>query len=181
MKFTRKDITKKKRIANTGWRKPKGITNKKRLNKKGHSPNVRTGYGTPNKEKNKINGLQIIKINNLKELSSINPKIQAITIGKTGKQKKLQIIKKAEEQKITIINFQTEKYKQETEKFFAEREKLNKNKLEQAKKKQDEKIEKEKQKKKQDEQNKNEEKELTLEEKQKIEKQEKDKILTKSK
>jgi large subunit ribosomal protein L32e len=176
-KFIRKDVNKKKRIANTGWRKPKGITNKKRLNRKGHSANVRPGYGTPNKEKNKINGLQIITITKITELENINPKTECVVIGRTGKQKKLDMIKKAEEKKITIMNLKTEEYKKRTEEFFAERQKTSKQKTEKQKVKEEElkKAEKKKEEKKEDKE------EISEEEKQKKEKQEKDKILTKSK
>lgn len=168
-KFIRKDAHKKKRIANTSWRKPKGITNKMRLNRKGHSINVRPGYGTPNKEKNTKQGLQIIQINNTQELEQINPKTQCIIIGRTGKQKKLELIKLAEEKKITIINLKINEYKKQTEEYFKERQKSQKQKTEKQKTKEQE-I---KQKTKEQEQT------TTEEEKQKQDKKEKDKILTK--
>jgi len=177
-KFTRKDITKKKRISNSGWRKPKGITNKKRLNRKGHSANVRPGYGTPNKEKNKKAGLEIIIITNIQELEQINPKTECIVIGRCGKQKKLNIIKKAEEKKITITNLKVETYKEKTKEYFAQREKTTKTRAEEQKKKEEEAKKDTKSKQKED---KKEETEITDEEKQKQEKAEKDKILTKSK
>ena len=88
--FIRKDTNKKKRIESK-WRKPKGITNKKRLNRKGHSINVRTGYKKPENQKNKINGLEMITITNITQLQNINPKTQGILISKLGKAKKTQI------------------------------------------------------------------------------------------
>jgi len=181
-KFTRKDITKKKRISDSGWRKPKGITNKKRLNRKGHTANVRPGYGTPNAEKNKKASLEIITIKNLQELEKINPKTQCVVIGRCGKQKKLDLIKTAEEKKITIINLKVEKYKENAQEFFAKREKVTKARAEELKKKEEEAKKDAKDKKKEDKtEDKKEETEISDEEKQKQEKAEKDKILTKSK
>jgi len=174
-RFTRKDITKKKRISKSGWRKPKGITNKKRLNRKGHSANVRPGYGTPNAEKNKKANLEIINIKNLQELEKINPKTQCVVIGRCGKQKKLDLIKTAEGKKIIIVNLKVEKYKENAKEFFAKREKATKAREEELKKKEEAKKDA---KKKED---KKEETEISDEEKQKQEKAEKDKILTKSK
>jgi large subunit ribosomal protein L32e len=179
-KFIRKDANKKKRIANTGWRKPKGITNKKRLNRKGHSANVRPGYGTPNNEKNTQKGLEIITITNIEQLETVNPKTQCIVIGRAGKQKKLDMIKKAEEKKIFIVNLKVEQFKQEAEKFFKEREKATKQRTEEQKKKEAElkQAEEEKQAEKKKAEIKETE-EVSPEEQKKQEKQEKDKILTK--
>lgn len=178
-KFIRKDAHKKKRIANTSWRKPKGITNKMRLNRKGHPTTVRPGYGTPNKEKNTKQGLQIIQINNTQELEKINPKTQCIIIGRTGKQKKLELIKIAEEKKITIINLKINEYKKQTEEYFTERQKSQKQKTEKQKTKEQEQEKKNKEQQKTEEEKKQKQQELTEEEKQKQDKKEKDKILTK--
>ena len=150
-----------------------------RLNRKGHRITVRPGYGTPNQEKNKIQGLEIITITNIQELENVNPKTQCIVIGRTGKQKKLDLIKKAEEQKITIINLKVDKFKEATEKYFAERKKASKQRVEEQKKKEAEEQKKKEDKKEDKKDDKQEE--ISEEEKQKQEKKEKDKILTKNK
>jgi large subunit ribosomal protein L32e len=182
-KFIRKDVNKKKRIANTGWRKPKGITNKMRLNKKGHSANVRPGYGTKDTERNKISGLQIITVRNIFELEQINPKTQCVVIARVGKQNKLNMIKYAEEKKIIINNLKVEKYKELTTNFFVQREKASKQKTEKQKAKEEDlkKIEKKKEDKKQEKEVKDAKDEISEEEKQKQEKLEREKILTKNK
>lgn len=177
-KFIRKDANKKKRIAKTGWRKPKGITNKMRLSRKGHLPTVKPGYCSPTQEKNKADGLHIIKVSNLAELEKINPKTQAVVIGKAGKQKKLDMIKKAEELKIKIINLKIDKFKDSTENFFNQRQKVSKEKIEEKKKKEAELKEAEKKKAEEEAKKEKEEPELSDEEKKKQEKKEKDKILT---
>jgi large subunit ribosomal protein L32e len=180
-RFIRKDANKKKRISGTGWRKPKGITNKKRLNRKGHSPNVRPGYRSPITERNFVNGLEIVYVNTLSALKGVDPKSECVVIGRVGKQKKLDLINEAKNLKLKIVNLDTSKFENNVKEFFDERAKMSKEKLE-AQKKRDEELKKKEAKaiddKKQAEK-KEEVKELSDEEKQKLEKIEKDKILTK--
>ncbi|MFP4567976.1 MAG: eL32 family ribosomal protein [Candidatus Woesearchaeota archaeon] len=198
-KFTRKDENKKKRIAGGGWRRPKGITNKMRLNRKGHTPNVRPGYGSDIKSKNTFDGLDIVTVFTVDELLSLNPKVHCVVLGRVGKQKKLDMIKKADELKLKIVNLKVDAFKKGVEDFFAERAKASKEKLEALKKKEAElakaekdkvdakKAEKEKADAKNSEDNKSASKkvvdgsedELSDDKKAKAEKQEKDKILTK--
>ena len=178
-KFIRKDMHKKKRIAGSGWRKPKGITNKRRLNRKGHSANVRPGYGSPDNKRNTFEGLKIVTVYNVAELESIDPKLCAVVIASVGKQKKLDLVKKAEELKFKIVNLKVDKFKENVQNFFDLRKKVSKEKVEEKKKKEAElkELEKKADSKKKVE-DKAEEKELSDEEKQKLEKKEKDKILT---
>ena len=60
--FKRKDLHKKKRLPDK-WRKPKGITNKMGLKRKGHKVKVSPGFGTKNSDKGTHrSGLKIITI-----------------------------------------------------------------------------------------------------------------------
>jgi large subunit ribosomal protein L32e len=167
-KFIKRDINKKKRLQ-ANWRRPKGITNKKRLNRKGHSPNVRPGYGTKaaDRGKNKA-GLMIVSVATLAELKKINPKTQAALLSGVGKKRKLELVAEAEKLKLTLVNFNAEAYKKEAEKFLSEKKQGS------AKKKETKSEEKEAEK-----ENKVEKEEKTHEEKKKEEKIEKDKVLTK--
>jgi len=171
--FVRSDAHKKSRISK-GWRKPKGIQNKKRLNRKNHGKNVVPGYGSPISEKGKHkSGLAIANVSQISELKDINPKTTGIIISKTGKKTKMEIITEAEKLKITVLNLDISKYKESVKKFLEDRKKTvdekKKKAAEKKKEKLDEKIEKAKEKKE----------ELTPEEKKKQEKEEKDKILIK--
>lgn len=184
-KFIRKDMHKKKRIDGSGWRKPKGITNKRRLNKKGHPANVRPGYGSLDSNRNTFEGLEILTVHNVSELEVLDPKVYAVVIGRAGKQKKLDMISKAEELKLKIVNLKVDKFKESTKNFFDLRKKVSEEKSEEKKKKERELKDLEKKaelKKKEDEKKVSEEKvddkNLSDEEKQKQEKKEKDKILT---
>ncbi|MGV8168564.1 MAG: eL32 family ribosomal protein [Candidatus Nanoarchaeia archaeon] len=168
-KFIRKDTHKKKRLP-LNWRKPKGITNKKRLNVSGHTPNVRPGYGTKNTEKGKNKqGLMIIQVSTLEELKKINPKTQSALLSGVGKRKKLLLIEEAEKLKITLTNFNANKYKAKVQEF------LSAKKQESAVKKTEKKTLEEKAEAETKEIK--EKEEITPEQKKKEEKQEKDKIL----
>jgi large subunit ribosomal protein L32e len=156
------------------WRKPRGIDSKIRLRLKGYLKPVETGYGSPKEIKHlHKSGLMPVLISSLKELENIDNQKQAIVISsKVGKKKKLDIIKKADEKSITILNIKdTKKYADEIIKAIEERKKRREKRQ---KKKAD--IKKEKKEKKDD---KLAEKIMSEEEKAEAEKKEKDKILTK--
>ena len=104
-KFVRSDAHKKKKLA-PKWRKPKGRQNKMRLKKKGYHKTVKIGYGSPAKIKHILkSGLKGILISSLKDIENINPKTEGIIISKkVGLKKKIEIIKKAKELSLKIIN-----------------------------------------------------------------------------
>ena len=88
------------------WRKPKGLQNKMRLNKKGYPKTMRVGYGSPNEVKHldQKSGLYPIIVSNKTDLEKIDPKTQGVIISSSvGVRKKLEIIKIAEEKKIVLI------------------------------------------------------------------------------
>ncbi|MGC9309891.1 MAG: eL32 family ribosomal protein [Candidatus Nanoarchaeia archaeon] len=106
MKFLRKDWYKKprfKRKKKQKWRYPIGLHNKLRLGKIGRGKKPRIGYSNNKQDRNKINGLQPVRVDNIKQLDNIN-KEQGIIVGKVGKRKKQLIIKKAQEKKLNILN-----------------------------------------------------------------------------
>ena len=88
------------------WRGPRGIHSKVRIRKKGKIKMPSVGYGAP-KELRFLHpsGLKEVLISNLKDLEKVDPKTQAIRIAHTvGEKKRKEIIKKAEEMKIKILN-----------------------------------------------------------------------------
>lgn len=180
--FKRKDLHKKKRLPDK-WRKPKGITNKMGLKRKGHNVKVSPGFGTKKSEKGKHRtGLKIIKITSKEQLKSVNPKTDGIILGKSGKKKKLEIIEEAEKLKITILNFKIKQYKESAEQYLKikKQEAEEREKKKAAKEEAEKKAEKKKSDKKEDK--KEEEKtELSEEDKKKQEKEEMEKIITKGK
>lgn len=85
------------------WRKPRGIDIRRRLDD-GAWP--KTGYSTDlNVKAIHPSGFEDIRVNNLQELAALNPKEQAARIGGTvGKRKKKEILAKAKELKIKVLN-----------------------------------------------------------------------------
>ncbi len=173
---------KKKRIAGSGWRKPKGITNKRRLNRKGHPDNVRPGFGSLASSRNMVDNLEIVFVNSLSDFVGLDPKVHCVVLGRAGKQKKLDLIKKAEELKLKIINLDVDKFKLLAQEFFDARKKVSKEKLDAKKKKEAELKEAEKKeaakKKEAEKKEASADENLSEEEKKKEEKKEKDKVLT---
>ena len=120
MKFERKDSKKKLRIGNS-WRKPKGMHNKRRLQKSGHAKIVKPGFGKKKGEKNKVEGKEIMLVSNLEDLKKANPKEHTLSIARTSKKKKLAILEEAKKQKFTFVNFNPERFEEKINKDIAEK------------------------------------------------------------
>lgn len=184
-KFRRQDIHKKPRLSDV-WRKPRGIQSKQRLQLKGHTPIVKTGYGTPSNVKNlDKSGLIPVLVATTKELGSIDTKTQGVVISsKVGQKKKIEIIKLALEKNITILNLKNPSgFIESVEKKFQmkKKEKTERNIAKEKKKEDLEKKAKEKEKKEQEENSSKEEnktEDSDQNDKEKKEKKELDKVLT---
>tara|TARA_B100000459_G_scaffold146956_1_gene114578 strand:+ start:3507 stop:4163 length:657 start_codon:yes stop_codon:yes gene_type:complete len=105
-KFRRQEWYRYKRLARSGWRKPKGYQSKQRLNMKYRTPMARVGYGKVRAAKDlHPSGFIEVLVHNSSSLDGINPKTHAIRIGKrVGNRKRLAIHNKADELGIRILN-----------------------------------------------------------------------------
>lgn len=108
MKFLRRDFLRYSKIGKNRkkiqkWRKPKGRHNKMREKRKGYPATVSIGYRKKSEESGKIKGHDPVRIFNMNDLEGIG-KGQAVIIAKVGAKKKIDIIKKAQDKKITILN-----------------------------------------------------------------------------
>ena len=106
-KFLRTDWHKKIRLGrgvkkNQKWHAAKGRQNKFRLNRKGRGVRPRVGWGAENKTKGFINGLESIRVENIKMLEGL--KNVGIIVASVGKKKRAEIIAKANELKLVILN-----------------------------------------------------------------------------
>ena len=103
--FLREEWFRYKKIPKN-WRKPDGITSKMRINLKYRPSKVRIGFRGPKDVRGlHSSGFEEIFIYNIKELNEVDPKTQAVRIGKTvGTKKRNEIEKKAEELDIRILN-----------------------------------------------------------------------------
>ncbi len=165
--FLRQDAHKKKRLSKK-YRKPKGLHSKMRLKKKGYNRTISKGYRSPREVRGFHGvGLEIVYVSSVQDLDKVG-KNQGALVTNVGDKKKLDILKKALEKSIALVNYR------DAAKVI---EKIETNVKERKQKKADEKKEKEKPK----------EKEKTIEkkieeseeDKKQKEKKELDKLLTK--
>lgn len=91
------------------WRRPHGRDNKMREKRGGYAPVVSIGYRGEKTVRGKIDNKNVIMIKNVSELSRIK-KGEIAIIGKIGKKKRLEIAKKAKEEKILIYNLNLNKF-----------------------------------------------------------------------
>ncbi len=141
--FRRQDSHKKKRLSRTGYRKSRGLQSKVRLNKRGYVKKANLGYGSPKDAKNlHPSGLAPFVVENVKMLESIDAAKEGVIIsGNVGMRNKIQIVKKAMELKLTLLNVKDPKsFIENAESLVKER----KEKRTEIKKKQQKKEEKKK-------------------------------------
>lgn len=86
------------------WRKPKGRHSKMRQKRKSYPASPSIGYRKNLKERGKINDFFPLLIENLSDLNKAKKENMLILSSRLGAKKKLEIIKKAEEKKIKILN-----------------------------------------------------------------------------
>ena len=102
--FVRQDIHKKAKLKKK-WRKPKGLHSKIRQCRKGKRKSVSTGYGSPKIVRGLTkDGLRPVIITS-KNLEKVNKGEEGIIISsKLGNKKRIEILKKAKENGIKVIN-----------------------------------------------------------------------------
>ena len=114
MKFLRRDIgfhirIGKKRRKKQVWRRPKGRDNKMRESRKVRPPLVSIGYKRKREKKSTI------IVHNLQDIEKIHRGHDIIILGKVGRKKKTEVLKKASEMKIAFQNINTKKFLKENE------------------------------------------------------------------
>jgi large subunit ribosomal protein L32e len=104
-KFVRQESWRYDRLSEN-WRKPKGKDNKMRKQKAGVPAIVKVGYRGPRAARGlHPSGYTDNLVHNVRELARLDPKKDAARLGHTvGKKKRLQIIAKASELGIKVLN-----------------------------------------------------------------------------
>ena len=105
--FVRQESWRYKRL-HRNWRKPKGVDNHQRKQKKsaGRPCLVKVGYGGPKNARGlHPSGYTDNLVYNLNDLEKLNPKIDGIRLGHSvGSKKRSEIIVKAIEKKFKVFN-----------------------------------------------------------------------------
>ena len=112
-KFFRTDWHKKIKLGSTvkknrKWRGAKGRHNKFRLNRKGRGQRPKIGWGADASTKGFVKGVEVVRVENVKGLEGVK-KGQGIIIANVGAKKRAEIIAKANEMKLKILNKYLEK------------------------------------------------------------------------
>jgi large subunit ribosomal protein L32e len=107
--FLKKDWHKLIRLGSTvkknrKWRAAKGRQNKIRLEHRGQQARPKIGWSNSKLEKGKVNGLYATRVENVQELTKLKHSSAIIVSGKVGEKKKKEIIAKANEMKMKILN-----------------------------------------------------------------------------
>lgn len=85
------------------WRHAGGGDSKTRLKERGKPTRPTIGWGADKSEFGKVNGFVPIRVENLMQIENVK-KGEAIMIASIGKKKRMQIIAKANEKGIKILN-----------------------------------------------------------------------------
>ncbi|AEH06760.1 50S ribosomal protein L32e [Methanothermococcus okinawensis] len=108
--FKRQEWFKCKRIG-TSWRRPIGLHSGMRKQLKHRPAIVKIGYRAPALVRGlHPSGLEDVLIHNVKELEALNPETQGARVASTvGRRKKIEIVKRANELGIRLLNISNEK------------------------------------------------------------------------
>jgi large subunit ribosomal protein L32e len=98
----------KKRSKKRVWRKAKGHDSVMRLKQRRAPAMPSIGWGSDKKIRGKIKGLEVVRVESLSQLEKIDKRC-GILIGKIGKKKREEILEKAKEMKLTVLNRYKEK------------------------------------------------------------------------
>jgi large subunit ribosomal protein L32e len=105
-KFLRQNWQALQTLRHVKWRMPRGMHSKLRKKERGKGFLPRPGYGAPTALRGlHPSGYKEVLVSNVKDLLKIDQKKEAVKIrGTVGKKKRAEILKKAEELKIKMLN-----------------------------------------------------------------------------
>ena len=105
-KFRRQEWFRYHRLSRTGWRKPKGLQSKQRLNMKYRTPMARVGYGKISSVRGlHSSGFEDILVNNPNDLDGLDPERQAVRVSASvGNRKRAKIHDRADDLGLRVLN-----------------------------------------------------------------------------
>ncbi len=134
-KFRRQESWRYKRLKKD-WRKPRGIDSKMRKKVKGWPRSPEVGYRSPKETRGlHPSGYEEILVRRVDEISEIDPQRQAVRIARSvGARKRVEILAKADEREIHVLNPRRVKELEELKEEEIEDKEEEKNSVEGAKK-----------------------------------------------
>ena len=103
--FKRQHSSKIKRVEGKGWRHPRGIDSAQQRHEKSRGAHPRIGYGSPAAEKGMHpSGLREVLIVKMSDLAKVGEGMVARLSATLGKKKRAEIVEKAAEKKIKVLN-----------------------------------------------------------------------------
>ena len=105
-KFRRQEWFRYYRLSRTGWRKPKGLQSKQRLNMKYRTPMARVGYGKISSVRGlHSSGFEDVLVNNPTDLDGLDPERQAVRVSASvGNRKRAKIHDRADDLGLRVLN-----------------------------------------------------------------------------
>lgn len=105
-KFRRQEWYRYYRLSRTGWRKPKGMQSKQRLNMKYRTPMARVGYRKISAVRGlHSSGFEDVLVNQPSDLDGLDPERQAIRVGASvGNRKRAKIHDRADDLGLRVLN-----------------------------------------------------------------------------
>ena len=122
--FIRQDNPKRMKV-NDKWRKPKGIHSKIRHKFKGRRKMPSPGYKSPREAKGlHSSGLKIVNISSINDIIKIRKENEGAVIAKSiGMKKRLEILKKAKELQVQVLNLNVDEQIKKIEDFINSKKK----------------------------------------------------------
>ncbi len=91
------------------WKKPRGLHNKQRDNKRGSSPRPSDGYRTPPSVRGlHISGLEMVHVSQVAQLASINKETQAVVVASVGGKRQREILEACMKAGLRVLNHKPE-------------------------------------------------------------------------
>ena len=105
-KFRRQEWYRYQRLSKSGWRKPKGMQSKQRLNMKYRTPMARVGYGKIAAVRGlHSSGFEDVLVNQPSDLDGLDPERQAVRVGASvGNRKRAKIHDRADDLGLRVLN-----------------------------------------------------------------------------
>lgn len=113
----------KKRFAGR-WKRPKGLQSKMRERRKGNPKYIEPGYGSPSAVKGATaDGLFPVVVSSVADLSKVKEGFGAVVSAGLGMRKKAMLVRAAVEKKLRLINVNAEAFLKSVENSMASRKK----------------------------------------------------------